>query len=139
MSNPNITNRDTQKILLGKNFFDGGNVAASGADVVLPKGIVVGQIAATLKIIPLEAGAGDGSEIPFGIAHCDVTVVDGTDQDLKFVNKGKVNENLINFSDATTLDTLVGPAGFQRTVRAYLNYLGLILTPSTEMTGVDNQ
>ena len=113
-------------------------MAASGADVDLVEAIVLGQVSSTGKIVILSGAATDGSQFPVGLAIRTQTIADGTNEDIKYVNKGRVAESKINFGGAETLDTAVGPASNQRTIRALLNDLGLILETGTELTKVDN-
>lgn len=134
-----ITNYDVSKFLLGFNAFVDGQVAASGADVDLLQGEVMGRIAATKLLVPCVATANDGSQIPAGLAVFGQTILDGNTDDVRLVNKGRVPEAKINFAGAETLDTLIGPTNNQRTIRDYLNDLGLELEGGLELTKVDNQ
>ena len=67
---------DNTKLLLGFNEFNTGVVTASGADVDLVKGMVLGRISGTTKIVPLAAASTDGSQYPAGFAdhRCDGSV-----------------------------------------------------------------
>ena len=139
MANPLITNYDTSKLLIGDNQFIDVVVTASGADIVLKRGEVVGQIAATLLGTPVTAAAGDGSQFPLGLVIEEITVADGSSETITLVNKGRVSESLVNFAGADTLNTLVGAAGIQQTYRALLEGLGLTVKASVENSAVDNQ
>lgn len=134
-----ITNYDVSKFLLGFNSFASGDVTASGADVVTLQGMVMGRISATNLIVPMDKDATDGSQYPVGLCVIDNTVTDGTTETLQLVNKGKVAESKINFLDVETLDTPVGVANNQKTIRDWLNDLGLILAGGEELTKIDNQ
>jgi len=139
MADPLITNFHYQKVLLGDNEFNKADVTASGADVELVAGNVLGQIAATEKLVLLDSAATDGSQYPFGVVFQDQTVADGVTQEITVVNKGLVNENLLSFAVGTTLASTVGAADNLRTIEAHLNDLGLTLKASTEMSALDNQ
>ena len=129
---------DTTKFLLGFNEFVTADVTASGADVDLVEGMVMGKISATAKIIPLDKDATDGSALPFGICIKTQTVVDGTTVSITCVNKGRIAESIINFLDVETLATPTGASNFQKTIRDHLNDLGLILESGVELTAIDN-
>lgn len=132
------TNYDVSKFLLGFNSFIDGSVTASGADVELLQGMVMGRIAATQLLTPCDKDATDGSQIPVGLCVVDQTVTDGTTATVRLVNKGKVAESKINFADVETLATLIGPANNQRSYRDYISDLGLELAGGEELTIYDN-
>ena len=134
-----ITNYDLSKFLLGFNSFIAPNVTASGADVVLVQGELMGRIAATTLLTPCVATATDGSAIPVGLAIVDQTIADGDTDAVNLVNKGKVDEGKIVLDGVETLDTLIGPANNQRSYRDYLNDLGIELELADELTAIDNQ
>ena len=102
------TNYDVSKFLHGDNEFIDGLLSASGADVDLLQGMVMGRIGATQKL-----------------------------DSIKLVNKGIIDENKINFSTAITLATIVTAS--KKSVRDYLNDLGLQLRLASENTEFDNQ
>ena len=133
-----FVDNDFSKFLLGFNEFSSGDVTASGADVDLVEGMVMGRISATGKLVPLDKDATDGSQLAAGLCIRTQTVADGTTETIRLVNKGRVNEDKINFADVETLDTPTGPTSNQRTIRDQLNDLGLVLESGTELTAVDN-
>lgn len=134
-----ITNYDVSKFLLGFNSFVDGDLTASGADVDLLQGMVMGRIGSTQKLVPCDKDATDGSQFPVGLAIVDQTIADGDTDNVRLVNKGRVAESKINFADVETLATLIGPADNQRSYRDYLNDLGLELMGGDELTQLDNQ
>ncbi len=138
-NNQMITNYDVSKFVLGSNKFVDGDVTASGADVAILQGMVIGRIGATGLLVPADKDATDGSQFPVGLAIVDTTVADGTTQTITVVNKGSIAEDKINFLDTETLATLIGAANNQRSYRDYLNDLGLVLEGGTELTALDNQ
>lgn len=133
-------NTDYQKItlLMGNNEFAEGEVTASGSDVDLVVGMVMGRVSATGKLVPLLHSASDGSQYPAGLCWLGVnyedTVTDGTTKTINVVNKGRVNKNLINFGTASTLNSVVSG----RRLSDWLMDLGLILEATTELTGFAN-
>lgn len=136
-SNQLYDNRETSKLLLGENFFISGNITAAGVDIALTEGLVMGRIAATGLLVPLDKDATDGSQYPAGVCIKDQTIAAGTTVEIVLVNKGKVNENKITFSDGT-MDTAIGVANNQKILRDWLNDLGLVLISSLELTNYDN-
>lgn len=125
-------------LLRGNNEFTYGDVTASGADVTIKAGMVMGRISATKKLVPLAHGAVDGSQYPVGLAWLGIngekTVLDGTTKTIEAVYQGKVDAGLINFGTASTLDDLVDG----RTVRDWLRDVGLVLEDVQEQTNVAN-
>ena len=145
-SNSQITNYDTSKVLLGDNYFADGQITASGSDIELKEGMVMGRIASTRKLVPLDSTATDGSQFPVGVCIIDQTITDGETKDIRIVNKGKISENKINFAGSETLDTVItvkdsvpADTSYKKTIRDLLEELGLILDLADELTDYDNQ
>ena len=128
----------SKNLLRGNNEFSYGDVTASGADVELTMGEVMGRISATGKLVPLLHSASDGSQYPAGLAYFGInatkTVTDGTTDSIELVYQGRVDASLINFGTASTLDSVVGG----RTVRDWLRDIGLVLIDPQEQTGFAN-
>lgn len=132
------TNYDLSKFLLGFNSFTSGDVVASGSDVELKQGMIMGRVAATGNLTPLDASATDGSQYPVGMAIIDDTVADGNTKTITIVNKGRVDYDTVNFSTADTLESTVGPADNKRQIRDLIADLGIIMEESDELTEYDN-
>jgi hypothetical protein len=132
------TNYDTTKFLLGSNSFIEADITAAGGNGVLLQGMVMGRIAATQLIVPLDKDATDGSQYPVGVCVQTQTVADGVTKTITLVNKGKIAESIVNFKDGA-LTTAIGVANHQRILRDWLNSIGLELMAGEELTGVDNQ
>lgn len=133
-----ITNYDVSKFLLGFNSFVDGDLDAGGPDVELLQGMIMARVAATGKIVTFDSAgtAGGGSDYPVGVCVVDQTISAGTEENVLMVNKGKIAESKINFFEAgDSLDTVVGV----KTVRDWLNVLGLELAGGEELTKIDNQ
>lgn len=135
-----ISNFDLSKFLLGFNSFAQPipSVAASGADVVLLQGMVLGRISGTGLIVPADSASVDGSQFPIGCAIIDQTILDGDTDPVNIVNKGRVAESKINFDQSVTADDLDAVVD-GRTYRDWLNDIGLELMAGEELTGIDNQ
>lgn len=134
-SNKLVTNYDVSKFCLGDNSFIDVIVTASGADVALVQGNVLGVIAATDKAIKLSYDAADGSKYPVGACVISQTVKDGSSQTVRLVNKGKIEISKLSFETDTTIDSLVD----SQAIKYHLNKMGLELISSTDLTNYDNQ
>lgn len=132
------TNYDVSKFLLGFNSFIDGSLTASGADVELLQGMVMGRISATQLLTPCDKDATDGSQYPVGLCVIDQTVTDGDTDTVRLVNKGKVAESKVNFLDTETLATAIGVANNQKSYRDWINDLGIELAGGEELTIYDN-
>lgn len=130
---------NTEKIFLGSNrykTFDLNN--ASGASKTFPAGLVMGQIAATGKIVPCVSTANDGSQYPIGILNQDITLANGADANVQVCTSGDVNINAILFDNVyDSLTTVISGQTFQR--RIGTDTVGVNLMAETELTEPDNQ
>ena len=131
-----ITNYSVEKLLHGNNYFVKGYV--DGAKT-LTAGMVMGRIASTRKLVQLVKAATDGSQFPVGVVIQDRVIGAGESVEITVVNKGSVNESMLTFLSATDLNTLVGPTNNQKTIRDWMNDLGIVLDSMTELTATDNQ
>lgn len=129
-----VNDFDTSKFLLGDNNTIDADLTASAGNGVLLQGMVMGRISATRKLLPLDKDAVDGSQFPVGICIVNQTIADAATGTVTLVNKGRIAESKINFFDVETLDTVVG----DKTLRDWLNDLGLILKGGQELTAHDN-
>ena len=127
---------DVDKLLFGGNQFIDANVTASGADVVMLEGMIMGRIGSTKLLTPADKDANDGSQFPVGICIRTRTVTNGTTEAITLVNKGKIAVSKVNFLSTETLDTLIGAANNQRSYRDYLNDLGIVLESADELTKI---
>ncbi len=130
------TNYSYDKIFIGCNTFENADLTASGSDVTVEMGTLMGRIHATGKIIPLVAAATDGSQYPLGITAAKYEVLDGATQTMSLCVSGEVEETLITLNGAETLDTVV--SGRRLRDRIASDTLGIKLRNSTEMTVADN-
>jgi hypothetical protein len=121
---------DLSKFLLGNNSFISG---VAGSSTTLLLGMVMGRISASGLLIPCVHGASDGSEKPVGIAILEQATTSSVTE-IQLVNKGIVDVNQINFSTASTLESVVDG----RRIKDHLNDLGLELSSATELTAFYN-
>ena len=138
--NQQIANYDYTKLALGDNEFVKHDYTASG-DTTLAAGLVLGKVSATGALAAYDPTAIDGSQFPIGILFLgvqeDVTILDTVTESLTLINKGRVAESQISFPGGVTIDDII--AGDGRTVKDYLNAMGIILEGGTELTKIDNQ
>lgn len=133
------TNYDTSKTFIGDNRYENGTYTnPDGVEVTLAKGTVMGRVAATNKLLPLESGASDGSQFPVGVLADDYTVDAYDDATVSICVGGDVAAEKIVFANGTdTTATVVS----SRTLgdRIAGDTLGIKLVSGTELTGYDNQ
>jgi hypothetical protein len=133
-------NYDVSKFLLGNNYFDKNNYTDGGAGSTLVEGLLLGKIAATGLLVELNPAAADGSQFPIGLAWFggapDLVVGAAATVAVEYVNKGDVAEAKIALPVGVTLDDVI--VGDGRTVRDYLNVMGLRLKGGVELTEFDN-
>lgn len=121
---------------------DGGTLAQdAGETIPTARMTVLGQISASLKLIPLVAAAVDGSQFPFAILNQeDIPAADVVAGDVILSNivkggDGKINKASIVFHNgADTLDDLVSG----RTIESYLNDKGLFFKDVVDVAEYEN-
>ena len=137
-----ITTSDVSKLALGSNDFVEGTYTDSGSGSTISEGTVMGKVAATGKLVLLDPTASDGSQTPVGIVYLglnsSITVAASADQTLTLINKGRVAENKLVFDTGVTIEDLITADVMDRSVRDYLNAMGIILEGGTELTEYDN-
>jgi hypothetical protein len=148
-NNQLATNYDSSKLLLGFNFFTKEVYTAGGADVTLVQGLVMGKIASTGKIVPLDKDAVDGSQYPVGIIVETQIILANATKTLTLVNKGKIASAKVVFADVETLDTLIvltldaesTPASsvHSKSIKDLLQNMGFVLETTEELSVNDNQ
>lgn len=134
------TSYDVSKLFLGENERISGTYAST-PEITLAAGLVVGQIAATGALVAYDNSASDGSQYPagivdLGISESVVIAAEGS-KVLNLVNKGRVAEAKVTFPGVITLDSVI--SGDTRTVRQYMNAMGIIFEGGEELTKLDNQ
>lgn len=139
MANPQINNYDLTQIFVGNNRYESATYTnPTSGEVTLAKGTVMGRVASTNKVLPLESTASDGSQFPIGVLADDYTVDYTESATLTFCIAGDVVESKLVFENGTdTVATVVS----SRTLgdRIAGDTAGIILVGSTQLTGQDNQ
>jgi hypothetical protein len=130
---------DLSKIFVWNNRYESGTYNNSTYETVdLLQGTVMGRIAATGLLVPLESDAADGSQYPVGILASDYSVEEGEEQELAICVAGDVDETLLVFAkDGDDLDTVI--SGRQIRDRIGADTVGVKLVGGTEHTKFDNQ
>jgi len=138
-NNQSFADYDRTKFLLGDNDFSRADYIDSGAGSTLAAYLVVSRISATGKLVPWVIAASDGSEFPVGLVWlggaASIAVAASATKSIEYVNKGKVNKDLIAFPNAETLASVVKGMG---RLDDWLESLGLVLESGIELTAVDN-
>ena len=109
---------------------------STGASVDLAIGTVLGKVTASGKLLPLVAAAVDGSKYPVGVLAKTITVANGASADLTYCVGGHVDQNLLVFNAAETVDTVVD--GKTLGDRLLGDTLGIYPVITSENTNFDN-
>ena len=131
---------DVSKLFLGENERISGTYASTPG-ITLAAGLVVGQVAATGALVAYDNTASNGSQYPVGIIDLGLSesavIAALGSKVLNLVNKGRVAESKVTFPGSITLDSII--TGDTRTVRQYMNAMGIIFEGGEELTKLDNQ
>jgi len=131
------SNFDFTKLFIFENNYKKADFTNStGGDVVLTIGMLVGKITASGKLLQLKSAAVDGSQLPVGVLAENITVPDTVTVQLTYCVGGHVNENLLVFDGADTLDTVVSAKTLGD--RLIGDTLGIYPTPASANTKPDN-
>lgn len=132
------TQTDTSKIFLFDNRYDNFEYNnGTYADENLYAGQLMGEIAATRKIVPVDPTASDGSEIPVGVLANDHTVEAGTTKTVALCVSGDVAEEKIRLDPGVNMNDVIDGRTLRQRIGS--DTVGLKLVPGTELTGYDNQ
>lgn len=136
-SNVLITDYDVKKIFIWDNKYSNGVLTNSTYDpITYPAGLVLGRVASTGEVVPLESGASDGSQYPVGILSAEVTIEGGDSREVPFCVAGDVAEEMIVLTVPDTLDTII--EGKRLRDRIGSDTVGVKLRLGTDQTGYDN-
>ena len=133
---------ETKQFQLGDNEIVGNQThTAGGTDSVLTNFLLMGQVAATRKLVPLAPTATDGSQYPYGfiwlgLESSKTVAATVTDATLACIIKGKVDAGLISLPSGVTLNdipTINGTISSGRTVREFLNDRGITLVEASNL------
>jgi len=129
-----LFNRESLKATL---YFDN---YSGGTAVTLEPGTVLGRIASSDKVTPLDSSASDGSQFPVGILMQQVTVaantIDSATEVYMCVAGDVAKGKIIFYNGTDTVATVVSDRTLGDRIGA--DTVGIRLVPSTEMTESDN-
>lgn len=134
-----FVNTDTSKIFIGGNYTrQEGYINNSGYHpITLLAGTVMGRLSGSGVITYFDANANDGSQYVLGILGHDVIVEAGASVTASIVVQGRVaQEKVILVSTTQTLDTVVSGRRVKDKIAG--ETVGILLVPTTEMSGYDN-
>ncbi len=104
--------------------------------VTLTAGTVMGRVAATNYVVPVNAASSDGSQFPIGLVAEDVTVSASSSKNIPICTEGEVSEEKINFDDPDdTLDTILDSIRYKDRLKG----IGIVPVPGTELSAYDNE
>ena len=147
-TNTLITNYSYANLFVWNNRFNtGASVTASGSDIELLAGMLIGRVASTGRLKQSISTATDGSQDPIGVLTQDYTIPDGESLNLNYCYSGDVNANLIVFggSPADTLTTEISLVDSATnivkigTIGDLLRFKGVNPIATSENTYIDNQ
>lgn len=135
-SNFQLNQYDTSIIFLRNNEYTTEPYNNTGySDETLTAGTVVGRVAATNYITPVDSGASDGSQFPIGVIAEDVIVAASSSSNVPVCTSGDVAEEKINFDSASdTLNTVVSDIRYKDRLKA----IGIVPIAGTELSDYDN-
>lgn len=136
--NQQITNYDNSFIFLRDNKYEGGSFEnATGADLTLAPGTLMGRVAATGLLVVLKSGATDGSQYPVGVLTQETEVLDTETVDIKVCVAGEIQKESVVFDGTDDYDTVVEDRTLLDRIGA--DTVGIKVIAGTEMTAFDNQ
>ena len=128
--------RDLSKVFIRNNRYTQGNIEASGADLTLVIGTLIGRITESGKLAVSKSGSSDGSEFPIGVCAEALTITDGNNADINICVSGDVVKSAIVFDGSDDFTTDVDGKIYEDRIGS--DTVGIKLTPSTDQDGFDN-
>lgn len=135
--NQSITNYDYSKLFLTNFKVITVNVVATGGDLELTPGVLMGRISATSKGAVLKSASNDGSQYPLGICLETISITENDNADVQVAVTGAVDETKIIFDGTDTLATAVDGRILRDRIPADTE--GIRLETLTELVNNDNQ
>ena len=132
-----VTNDYSNIFLFGNRYINGTYTNGTGSAITLAVGTVMGRIASSGKLVPLDTDSTDGSQFPVGILSNDYEVEASTDVVVNVCIAGDVNENFLVFEgEYDDLDSIVD----DRTLRDRIagDTMGIFLVAPTDLSEEDN-
>lgn len=142
VSQPRVTNYNTQNLFLGQNFYaDATYTNSTGSEVTISNGRLLGRVQATNKVLPQVTAATDGSELPIGVAAGDYVVANGSTVTITYCYGGPVAEGLVILNGSDTMATAVATpsAGAGGTIHDLIvRNTQIDLVPGIQLSAYDN-
>lgn len=133
-----VTNYSNEHLLIFGNEFESADFENTDAyEATLALGTVMGRIAATGKVVPVDSSASDGSQFPVGVLASDYVVESGDTISVRMVVAGEINGNMLVFPNGETLDTVISSK--QMRDRIASDTVGIKLSFPDELSALDNQ
>jgi len=123
---------DLSKVFLFDNKYRTVSISASGDDITLVVGTIIGAVGATYQVYK----SGTSNIQLIGVCAEAVTIADGSSANINICIAGKVESSKLSFDGTDTLATVVS----YKTIRDRLasDTLGIELAAGTELTSSDN-
>ncbi|ANO58032.1 hypothetical protein [Shewanella phage SFCi1] len=129
MPNMTVTNRSLTGIVIFGAVFEDEILTATGAET-WPAGAVLARVTASGKLVRLDTGGADGSEVPLAVLTTPVEFTAAGDRTERPAIAGRVRRgDLVDSADAALSDEDID------TLRSY----GVIAQVTHELTELDNQ
>jgi len=131
------TDYNTAKLFVRNNRFSKASYTnGTGSPVTLQKGRILGRITTGGKVTPQLSTATDGSQQPIGVCADDYTVAAGDTLEITYCDGGDVDQNLLLFSGAETLATVITDDVSIGDALARNTHIKVV--PTKDLTGYDN-
>lgn len=132
-----FTDYDRSKIFIFNNYFESATYTNStGSEKTLAAGTVLGKIAATGLVVPLDPAGVDGSQYPCGILTQDVTVANGASATVNYGISGDVNENAVVLDGGEALTDVIELKTIADRIKS--DTMGIRLVATLDHTNFDN-
>lgn len=131
-----VTNYSNEHLLMFDNQFESATFTNSDAyETTLLIGTVMGRIASTGKVVPIDKDNVDGSQYPIGVLVANYTVADGEDATVRMVVGGEINGNMLVFPNDETVETVIAT----RRIKDWMQLANFKLSYPDELSELDNQ
>lgn len=132
-----VTNDYSNIFIFGNRYINGTYTNGGGTVKTLAVGTVMGRIASSGKLTPLDTDNTDGSQFPVGILSSDYEVEAGEDATVNICIAGDVNENFLVFEgEYDDLDSIVDDRILRDRIAG--DTMGIFLVQKTDLSEEDN-
>lgn len=131
------TDYDISKIFVWDNRYEKGEFTNDTYDpITIPQGTLMGRVAATQELKPLNSASVDGSQYPVGVLINTVTIEEGDTMTLDICVSGDVVKEKIVLATGDAFTTVIDGRSIQDRIGA--DTVGVKLIVSNEQTRYDN-